>query len=278
MNSPVEIHPDELTGLVLEALRGHAMENLSTLSPLRLPDLAQRIVDGFVRHTVHADARSAAEIGRQISSLGLALRSFLAVERALLQALCAAGETRDDMVTRALLVADFAAAVVFGMRRCELLAVEHQRDTLEHALQEAIKQEHENLRRVIRELSTPVVPIADRVLLLPLVGSIDLERSSLIMERLLSAIVAHRADIVIIDLTGVPFIEAEVTVGMLAVARSARLLGAQVIGVGLSPEFARSLVSLGVDTSTVLMLATVQRGLEHVARTRAKRPAPPLLR
>ena len=278
MSSPVEIRQDELTGPVLEALRRHAMENLSTLSPLRLPEVARRIVDGLARYAARAEARSAAEVGRQISSSGLALRGFLAAERALVQTLCTASETRDDTVTRALLVADFAAAVVVGMRRCELLEVEHQRDTLEHALQQATKQEHENLRRVIRELSTPVVPIASRVLLLPLVGSIDLERSSLIMERLLAAVIAHRADFVLMDVTGVPSIDVAIAAHLFAVARSARLLGAQVIVVGLSPDLAMSLVSLGVDAGEVLTLASVQRGLELVARRRAASPASPRLR
>jgi anti-anti-sigma regulatory factor len=278
LSSAIAIPKDELTGLVLEAVRTNALENLAKLSPQHVPDLARRVVEGLARYAARPDARAAAEVGRQCSSAGLALRSFLAVERALVQALCAAGETRDDAIARALLVADFAAAVIVGMRRSELQEVELQRDTLEHAMAEATKQEHENLRLVIRELSTPVVPLAARVLLLPLVGSIDLERSSLIMERLLEAVVTHRADTVLMDLTGVPFIDAEVAVRMLAVARSARLLGAQVIVVGLSPEFARSLVSLGVDTDSVLMLATVQRGLEHVARTRANRFAPPPLR
>jgi len=278
MSQPVEIQKDELTGPVLEALRTHAMQNRNTLSPQRLPDIADRLVDGLTRYAARADTRAAAEVGRQCSVAGLPLRSFLAVKRALVQALCVGGETREDVTERALLIADFADAVILGIRRSELQEVELQRDTLEHAMQEAAKREHENLRRIIRELSTPVVPLASRVLLLPLVGSIDLERSSLIMERLLEAVVAHRADTVLMDLTGVPSIDAEVAVRMLAVARSARLLGAQVILVGLSPELARSLVSLDVDTDAVLMLATVQRGLEHVARTRAKHPGSPRLR
>ena len=275
MSAPLEIDNDALAAPVLAALRGHALQNLSALSPQRLPDVGRRIIEGLARYAARPDTRAAAEIGRQISSSGLALRSFLAVERALVQALGAAAATREDTLARALLVADFAAAVVVGMRRSELLAVEHQRDILEYALQEATKEERENLRRVIRELSTPVVPLAARVLLLPLVGSIDSERSSLIMERLLDAVMAHRADTVILDVTGVPTIDVEVAAGLFAVARSARLLGAQVIMVGLSPELARSLVSLGVEAGEVLTLGSVQRGLELVARRRAADRAPP---
>ena len=123
-----------------------------------------------------------------------------------------------------------------------------------------------------------MVPIADRVLLLPLVGEIDLERSSLIMERLLEAVITHRAEFVLMDVTGVPSIEVEVAVSLFAVARSARLLGAQVIVVGLSPDFARSLVSFGVDAGDILTLASVQRGLELAARKRAARTASTQLR
>ena len=278
MSSTIEIRADELTGPVLAALRRHALENLSSLSPLRLPDVARRLVEGVASYATNEDARAAEEIGRQCASQGLVLQSFLAAMRTLLKTLAAQGETPDEAIARALLVTDFTGAAVFGMRTVTLEIFARQRGTLEAALQESANREHENLRRVIRELSTPVVPIADRVLLLPLVGEIDLERSSLIMERLLEAVITHRAEFVLMDVTGVPSIEVEVAVSLFAVARSARLLGSQVIVVGLSPDFARSLVSFGVEAGDVLTLASVQRGLELAARKRAARTASPQLR
>ncbi len=278
MSSAIEIRADELTGPVLEALRRHALDNVSTLSPLRLPDVARRLVEGLAHYAVDEDASAAEELGRKCASMGLALKSFFAAGRALTKTLATQGETRDEAITRALLVADFTGAAVYGIRAVVLEIFARERGTLEQAVQEAANREHESLRRVIRELSTPVVPIADRVLLLPLVGAIDIERSSLIMERLLEAVVAHRAEIVLMDVTGVPSVEVEVAVRLFAVARSARLLGTQVIVVGLSPAFARSLVSFGVDGGDVLTLASVQRGLELAARRRAGGTASLLLR
>lgn len=269
MSSAIEIRADELTGPVLEALRRHALENVSTLSPSRLPDIARRLVEGLAHYAANEDAPAAEELGRQCASMGLALKSFFAATRALTKTLATQGETRDEAIARALLVTDFSAAAVFGLRAFTLETFARQRGLLEQSVQEAANREHESLRRVIRELSTPVVPIADRVLLLPLVGAIDIERSSLIMERLLEAVIAHRAEIVLMDVTGVPSVEVEVAVRLFAVARSARLLGSQVIVVGLSPDFARSLVRFGVDAGDVLTLASVQRGLELAARRRA---------
>lgn len=275
MSSAIEIRADELTGPVLAALRRRALDNLSTLSPLRLPEVARLLVEALARYAASEDTRVAEEIGKQCASMGLALKSFFAAIRAITKTLAAQGETRDDAVARALLISDFTGAAVFGLRSVTLETFARQRVTLEQALQEAANREHENLRRVIRELSTPVVPVADRVLLLPLVGEIDLERSSLIMERLLEAVITHRAEFVLMDVTGVPSIEVDVAVSLFAVARSARLLGSQVIVVGLSPDFARSLVSLGVEAGDVMTLASVQRGLELVARRRAARTASP---
>ncbi len=221
MNSTIAIRADELTPSVLDALRRRALENVNTLSPLRLPEVARRIVDGLIRFSSNGDALAAEEVGRQCATIGLALQSFFAAGRALSQTLSLQGETREDAVARGLLVSDFIGAAVFGIRAVAYETSSAQREKLEQALQEATNREHESLRDVIRELSTPVVPIADRVLLLPLVGAVDMERSSLIMERLLEAIVAHRAEVVLMDVTGVPSIEPDVAVRLFTVARSA---------------------------------------------------------
>ncbi|MFS8066953.1 MAG: hypothetical protein ACMG6S_11330, partial [Byssovorax sp.] len=160
MSSATEIRADELTGPVLEALRWHAIENVSTLSPLRLPDVARRLVEGLAHYVANGDASAAEALGRQCASMGLALKSFFAAGRALTKALATQGETRDEAVERALLVTDFTAAAVCGIRAVVLEVFARQRGLLEQAVQEAANREHESLRRVIRELSTPVVPIA----------------------------------------------------------------------------------------------------------------------
>lgn len=279
MSSLIEIGgAEELVAPTLQALRPHALENRSTLSPLRLQEVARLLAEGLVRFAATADKPAAEALGTKVIMMGLAISGLLGAMHGFTEVLCAQGATREETAARALLVSDFASALILGMRVGEYQLFDAQRSTLERVLHETTEQERENLRLVIRELSTPVVPLADRVLLLPLVGAVDIERSSLILERLLAAIVAHRAQVVLMDVTGVPSIEVEVAVRLFTVARSARLLGAQVIVVGLSPAFAQSLVSLGVDAGEVLTLGSVQRGLEYVARRRAGRPATPQLR
>lgn len=113
----------------------------------------------------------------------------------------------------------------------------------------------------IRSLSTPVIPLHPGVLALPLVGSIDQRRASQIMEALLSGIYTHKADVVLIDVTGVPVVDAEVANGLIQAARSARLLGAQAVLVGISPEIAQTLTQIGVDISQLQTQANLQVGI-----------------
>ena len=115
----------------------------------------------------------------------------------------------------------------------------------------------------IRELSTPLIPLHTGLLALPLVGTIDSHRASQIMETLLEGIARQQADVVIMDITGVPVVDTAVGNHLLQAARAAELLGARVILVGISAEVAQTMVQLGINLSQIVTLATLQAGIEH---------------
>jgi rsbT co-antagonist protein RsbR len=113
-------------------------------------------------------------------------------------------------------------------------------------------------RATLSELSTPIVPIADGVIALPLIGAIDPERARQIMQALLDGLTASRAHTAILDITGVRAVDTQVAGALLQAARAARLLGAQVIITGIRPDVAQALVHLGTDWTGIETLATLQ--------------------
>lgn len=123
-------------------------------------------------------------------------------------------------------------------------------------------------RGVISELSAPIIPIHAGVLVLPLIGRIDLARGELLTATLLPAIAREHAYGVLLDVTGVPALDAEVAGWLLGIARAARLLGAEVVLVGISPEIARTMVEAGLDFRGLVAFGTLQAGLEHVLARR----------
>lgn len=140
------------------------------------------------------------------------------------------------------------------------VAIENQR------LYQAITGERDRLARVlevVQELSTPVVPVLEGILILPLVGFIDTERAQRIMEGLLNGIVQYRAQVVILDVTGVPVVDTGVADHLVRAARAAGLLGAQPILVGIRPEVAQTIVGLGVHLHEVATRGDLRDGLEY---------------
>jgi rsbT co-antagonist protein RsbR len=115
----------------------------------------------------------------------------------------------------------------------------------------------------IRELSTPLIPLHAGILALPLVGTIDSYRATQIMESLLEGIAEQQADVVIIDITGVPVVDTGVGNHLLQAAQAAKLLGAQVILVGISTEVAQTMVQLGINLTQIVTLATLEAGISY---------------
>ncbi len=115
----------------------------------------------------------------------------------------------------------------------------------------------------VRLLSTPVIPVHDRILVLPLIGMVDSERAGQFTERLLEAVRRHRARVVLVDVTGVPVVDTAVAQALLQAARATHLLGAEVVLVGIRSEVAQTLVTLGVQLEEIATRANLQAGIEH---------------
>jgi len=119
---------------------------------------------------------------------------------------------------------------------------------------------------LVRELSTPVVPLLEGVLVMPLVGTIDSQRGRQILERLLQVVIQQRAQIVLVDITGVPVVDTAVAHTLLEAVQAVRLLGGEVVLVGVTPEVAQTLVSLGVNLRGIVTRADLQGGLAYASK------------
>jgi rsbT co-antagonist protein RsbR len=131
-------------------------------------------------------------------------------------------------------------------------------------------QERERVIReqqeAIRELSTPVLQVRERLLILPIIGGLDTARARQLTEQLLGAIQSNRARVVVIDITGVAAIDLNVANHLVQTVEAARLMGASAIITGLSSKIAQTLVDLGVDLSMMKTVGDLQGGLEEADR------------
>jgi rsbT co-antagonist protein RsbR len=144
-----------------------------------------------------------------------------------------------------------------------------ERKRAEAAQLELQQQVIEAQRAALRELSTPLVPIADGVLAMPLVGTIDSIRAREIMESLLQGIAGQRARAAILDITGVRVVDTQVADALVSAARAARLLGAEVVLTGISAAVAQTLVALQTDLHDIVTLGTLQSGIAYALRPRS---------
>jgi rsbT co-antagonist protein RsbR len=124
----------------------------------------------------------------------------------------------------------------------------------------------EQQRQTISELQTPVIQVWDGILALPIVGSLDTGRTQEMTEALLERIVETGSEIVLLDITGVPVVDTAVAKHLLETVSAARLLGAEVLVVGLTTRIAMTLVHLGLDLSGVTTRTTMAKGLELAFR------------
>ncbi|HEY1012405.1 MAG TPA: PAS domain S-box protein [Herpetosiphonaceae bacterium] len=135
------------------------------------------------------------------------------------------------------------------------ITAEHRAEEERARLQEQIIAAQQE---ALRELSTPVIPISDHVLVLPLIGGIDSRRAQQILEALLGGIQQHRARAAILDITGVPIVDTQVANALVRAAQAARLLGAAVMLTGIRPEVAQTLVGLGAGLGDLNTHASLQ--------------------
>ena len=134
-------------------------------------------------------------------------------------------------------------------------------------LQKAL-EEQRRLSAAIQEMSTPVVPVHAGVIVMPLVGAIDASRTQQIVSGLLEGVENHDAQVAIVDVTGIPVMSSEVVSHLMEAARAVRLLGAQAVLVGITPEVAKTIIDLGVDLAAGLVTRSdLQAGIEYALGT-----------
>jgi rsbT co-antagonist protein RsbR len=130
--------------------------------------------------------------------------------------------------------------------------------------QARLLSENEQQRTTIQEMSVPVIPVSDMTMIVPLVGALDGGRLAQLHEQTLQAIERKATRYLILDITGVVMVDSQVAQGLILVVQSARLLGTEVLLVGIRPEVAQAIVQLGLNLGRVRTFSTLQIALNHI--------------
>ncbi|TCP23826.1 rsbT co-antagonist protein RsbR [Scopulibacillus darangshiensis] len=117
-------------------------------------------------------------------------------------------------------------------------------------------------KSALLELSAPLIPIMEHISVMPLIGTIDTERAKLIMENLLQGVIDHGAEVVLIDITGVPVVDTMVAHHIIQASEAVRLVGSECILVGIRPEIAQTIVNLGIELGEFPTRSTLRKGIE----------------
>jgi len=187
------------------------------------------------------------------------------------------GVQTDEVVGIVLLLRDVLARSLFAKYQSDFTLLNRILDAYEPAANRIANtvavgfvQERERIIReqqeAIRELSTPVLQVRERLLILPIIGAVDPQRARQLTEQLLHGIRTNRARVVVIDITGVAAIDSHVANHLVQTVEASRLLGASVIVTGLSPEIAQTLVNIGVDLGKMNTVGDLQGGIEEAER------------
>lgn len=159
-----------------------------------------------------------------------------------------------------------------------IISMDHVLDRLTVTLYDAYLETRERIiaqqSLSLLELSTPVVRLWDRVVMVPLIGVIDTQRARQITERLLEAIAKYEATVAILDVTGVPVLDTSVAGHIMKTIAAAQMLGAQVVMTGINPDGAQTLVKLGVNFAEVTTRATLRAGIAEGLLRVGKRIVP----
>ncbi|PKP31956.1 MAG: hypothetical protein CVT99_07035 [Bacteroidetes bacterium HGW-Bacteroidetes-16] len=147
-----------------------------------------------------------------------------------------------------------------------------QREKMQQEVEEKLVKIQEQQKTILQqqqdllELSSPVSKVWDNVLILPVIGTLDSQRTQVMMENLLEKIVETGCTIAILDITGVPTVDTQVANHLLKTVTAARLLGAECIISGISPAIAQTIVHLGIDLSSIRTKATLQDAMIFAMR------------
>jgi rsbT co-antagonist protein RsbR len=275
----------ETNTLLLKQLVAHLREQSS---PLR-QEWARRITGASLLTAMSQD-----EIFAEATSVydnyveALETGTFQAVQqyaRNLSERIIPRGVETNEVVGIVLLLRDVLARSIFAKYRSDfsllyriLDAYEPAANRIAIAVAVGFVEERERTIReqqeAIRELSTPVLQVRDRLLILPIIGLIDPQRARQLTEQLLRGIRANRAKVVVIDITGVAAMDTNVANHLVQTVEASRLLGATVIVTGLSPEIAQTLVNIGVELAKMTTVGDLQGGIEEAERLLGYRVVP----
>ena len=262
---------------LLPELVAHLREHRTQLRQEWVQRIDQsRLLSAMTPQEVHSETTSVYDNYVEVLETGNveALRSYA---RDLSERIIPRGVETNEVVGIVLLLRDVLARSLFQKYAADLALLDHVLDAYEPAANRiantvavSFVDERERVIRqqqdAIRELSTPVLQVRERLLILPIIGVLDAERARQLTEQLLAGIRAHRAKVVVIDTTGVPDVDESVANHLVQTVDASRLMGASVIITGLSAEIAQTLVTIGVDLSKMHTIGDLQGGIEEAER------------
>ncbi|MGK3994849.1 AAA family ATPase [Sorangium sp. So ce1024] len=240
-------------------------------SVLALPMVSQGEVTGtlYLENNAAPDVFSPARL--DVLEL-VAAQAAIAVKNAMLYARvqAASDELRRANDELEAAVAARTAELSSAMARLEEELVERARAEQERAtLQEdLIRMQRERLA----ELSTPLIPITDRVMVMPLIGTMDTQRADEALAAALRGVSETGAQVVILDVTGVRGVDSSVAATLLRTASALRLLGAEAVITGIGPRVSQTLVGLDIDLGGTVVQGTLQRGIAYAIRRTGEAP------
>jgi rsbT co-antagonist protein RsbR len=267
----------ESTAALLRELVAHLRQGRTLLRE----EWARRITEAQLltamsREEMFAEATAVYDNYVEVLESG-SVEALEAYARNLSERIIPRGVETHEVVGIVLLLRDVLARSLFQKYQADFALLNRVLDAYEPAANRIANtvavgfvQERERIIRqqqeAIRELSTPVLQVRERLLILPIIGVIDAQRARQLTEQLLRAIRNNRARVVVIDITGVPSVDAKVANHLLQTVDATRLMGASVIVTGLSSEIALTLVTIGVDLSKMNAVGDLQGGLEEAER------------
>lgn len=235
-----------------------------------------RLLTAMTKEEIFAEATSVYDNYVEALETGT-FQALQAYARNLSERIIPRGVQTDEVVGIVLLLRDVLARSLFAKYQADFRLLNRILDAYEPAANRVANtvavgfvQERERIIRAqqeaIRELSTPVLQVRERLLILPIIGVMDPQRARQLTEQLLRGIRANRARVVVIDITGVAAIDSSVANHLVQTVEASRLLGATVIVTGLSPEIAQTLVNIGVDLGKMNTVGDLQGGIEEAER------------
>ena len=266
----------EATGVLLRELVAHLGDNRTQLREEWIRRITEgRLLTAMTKEEIFAEATSVYD--SYVEALETrTLEALQAYAQNLSERIIPRGVETDEVVGIVLLLRDVLARSLFSKYQSDsrlnavLDAYEPAANAIAITVAVGFVRERERIIRqqqeALRELSTPVLQVRERLLILPIIGLIDPLRARQLTEQLLRGIRANRAKVVVIDITGVAAMDAAVANHLVLTVESARLLGARVIVTGLSPEIAQTLVNIGVDLGKMNTVGDLQGGIEEAER------------